>query len=58
MLMRRKMPKCGGSLTIGGPSNLLPDYPEQIFKSKEFNKSIPIMIGVTQTEGTYPMKSM
>lgn len=57
-LHMKKIPKYGSSLTIGGPSNLLPEHPEQMFKARNFNKSIPIMIGVTQTEGTYTMKSM
>lgn len=54
----KKIPKYGSSLTIGGPSNLLPDLPEQMIQARNFNKSIPIIIGVTQTEGTYTMKSM
>lgn len=56
MLMKRKLPKDGSSLAIGGPSNLLPDHPEQMFRY--FNKSIPMIIGITQTEGTYPMISV
>lgn len=56
-MLLKKIPTGGSSLSIGGPSNLLPDHPEQILKSKHFNKSIPIIIGVTQTEGTYAMKS-
>lgn len=57
-MLTKKLPKVGGSLTIGGPSNLLPDYPENIFTSKHFNKTIPIIIGTTQTDGSYPMTSI
>lgn len=58
-LLMKKIPKYGSSLAIGGPSNyVLPEHPDQMFKARNFNKSISIIIGVTQTEGTYNMKSM
>lgn len=57
-MVNEKLPTGGSSLAIGGPSNLLPEHPETILKSKSFNKSIPIIIGVTLSEGTYAMKSM
>lgn len=53
-----KLAKMGSSIAIGGPSNLLPMRPELIVKSKKFNKSIPLMIGITQTDGSYPTTSM
>lgn len=43
----------GRSITIGGPSNFLPDRPENIIKSKNYNKSIPIIIGTTKDDGSF-----
>lgn len=39
----------GRSLTIGGPTNLLPDVPQNI----AYNKSIPIIVGTTKDDGVY-----
>lgn len=54
----QRLPNIGSSISIGGPSNLLPDRVENMFQSKYFNKSIPLIIGITQTDGSYPMTSM
>lgn len=41
------------SLSIGGPNNLLPDLPQNIISSAQYNKSIPMIIGTTKDDGSY-----
>lgn len=46
--------KVGGrSLSIGGPSNFLPDLPEKIVSSPQYKKTIPMIIGTTKDDGSY-----
>lgn len=53
-----KLPIAGKSLSIGGPNNLLPDLPEKILQSSKYKKSIPLIIGTTQNDGSYPATGM
>lgn len=48
-----KMMSAGRSLTIGGPDKLLPYTPEKIVKSKSYNQSVPLMVGITKHDGSY-----
>lgn len=43
----------GRSISIGGPSNFLPDTPQKIVSSGTYNKSIRIIIGTTRDDGDY-----
>lgn len=43
----------GRSLSIGGPTNLLPDTPQNIVDSGQYNKSIAIMTGVNKHDGSW-----
>lgn len=43
----------GRSLSIGGPTNLLPDTPQNIIDSGQYNKSIAIMTGVNKHDGSW-----
>lgn len=52
-LRAKKRPLGGRSLTIGGPTNFLPDLPDKIVTSSAYNKSIPIIIGSTKDDGSY-----
>lgn len=54
-MLSKRQPNVASSISIGG--HILPDRVENIFKSKYFKKSIPLIIGITQTDGTYPMTS-
>lgn len=43
----------GRSLSIGGPTNLLTDTPQNIVDSGRYNKSIAILNGVTKHDGSW-----
>lgn len=43
----------GRSMTYGGPSNLLPDKPDNIRRSGEYRKDLAIMSGATKDDGSY-----
>lgn len=43
----------GRSLSVGGPDQLLPDTPRNIVNSKNYNQSIPLIIGATKHDGSY-----
>lgn len=52
--MSGKLPIAGKSLSIGGPNSLLPDLPEKILQLAKHKKSIPIIIGTTKSDGSFP----
>ncbi|KAJ6650003.1 Glutactin [Pseudolycoriella hygida] len=41
------------SISIGGPSNYLPDLPQKIVSSPQYNKSVPMIVGTTKDDGSY-----
>lgn len=43
----------GRSLTIGGPSNLIPDTPLNIRRQALYRKDLAVMTGITKDDGTY-----
>lgn len=43
----------GRALTVGGPDKLLPDTPTNIVTSRNYNHSLPLIIGATKHDGTY-----
>lgn len=43
----------GRSLSIGGPDKLLPDTPKNIVTSRNYNQSVPLIIGATKHDGSY-----
>lgn len=43
----------GRSLTIGGPSNFLPDTPRNLLAKGQFQKNIDLIAGVVRNEGSY-----
>lgn len=45
--------KVGRSLTVGGPDELLPDTPQNIVTSGNYNQSMPLIIGATKHDGSY-----
>lgn len=51
--MGEKETTIGRALSVGGPNKLLPDTPKNIVSSKNYNQSIPLMIGATKHDGTY-----
>lgn len=53
VFMAGKGMTAGRTLSIGGPDNLLPDTPENILSSTGYNKSIPIIIGITKHDGSF-----
>lgn len=48
-----RFPVAARALTIGGPTSLLPDIPENLVKFGKFNKSIPLIVGTTRDDGSY-----
>ena len=45
----------GARLTIGGPTNFLPQTPYQIMRSGGGRRNIPVMAGVTKHDGTFSL---
>lgn len=43
----------GRALTVGGPDKLLPDTPRNIVTSRNYNQSLPLIIGTTKHDGSY-----
>lgn len=43
----------GRSLTVGGPSNLLPDTPLNIRRKALYRKDLAVMAGITKNDGTF-----
>lgn len=41
------------SMTVGGPTNLLPDMPGNLVKAGKYNKNISLIVGTTRDDGTY-----
>lgn len=48
-----KVMTVGRALTVGGPDKLLPDTPTNIVTSRNYNQSLPLIIGATKHDGTY-----
>lgn len=52
--MNGKMRNGARSLSVGGPSNLLPHSPDKlIIDFGKFKKSIPLIVGTTRNDGSY-----
>lgn len=51
--MSGKQMTAGRSLSIGGPDKLLPDTPKNIVTSRNYNQSVPLIIGATKHDGSY-----
>lgn len=56
--MNGKLNIAGKSLSIGGPNKLLPDTPEKILQSAKHKKFVPIIIGTTKNDGSFPTTGM
>lgn len=41
------------SLTVGGPSNFLPDTPQNLIDKGFFLRNLSLVAGVVENEGTY-----
>lgn len=46
------------SLTVGGPSNFLPDTPRNLIANGFFLRNLSLVAGVVQNEGTFLAASM
>lgn len=48
----------GLRMTIGGPSNMLPDIPHNLWKKGKGRKNLPLLIGCTKHDGSFALTDM